>query len=103
MQTQNNMTTSTEKFQAAKSKSSWFNKTLAFSLLSFILGAAIAIPATSSYISSQNKKATASKATLSPKPVVKKPQNVNLAKPPVQNVQPQPLQNTQVAASSVVK
>jgi hypothetical protein len=101
MQTQNNITTSTEKFQAAKLKSSWFNKTLAFSLLSFILGAAIAIPATSSYISSQAKKASAAKASLSPKPVVKKPQNVNLAKPPVQNAQPS--QNTQLAVSSVAK
>jgi uncharacterized membrane protein len=95
MQSQNITTTPTEKFQAAKSKSSWFNKTLAFSLMSFVLGAAIAIPATSSYISSQSKKATAAKPTLAPKPVIKKPQNVNLAKPPVTN--------NQVTVSSVAK
>jgi hypothetical protein len=96
MQTQNNITTSTEKFQAAKSKSSWFNKTLAFSLLSFVLGAAIAVPATSSYINSQIKKASANKV-LAPKPaVVKKPQNVNLAKPPITN-------NNQVTVSSAAK
>jgi hypothetical protein len=95
MQSQNITTTPTEKFQAAKSKSSWFNKTLAFSLLSFVLGAAIAVPATSSYINSQIKKASANKV-LAPKPtVVKKPQNVNLAKPP--------LTNNQVTVSSVAK
>ena len=84
-----NITTPTEHFKAAKSKSkhSWFNKTLAFSLLSFVLGAAIAVPATSSYMTTQFKKASAAKVAPVKKTTVKPPVKVDLSKPPVQNVQ----------------
>ncbi len=86
-----NITTPAENFKSAKSKSSWLNKTLAFSLLSFLLGAAIAVPATSSYMTAQFKKASASK-TLPGKQTVKKqtpkaPVKVDLSKPPLEKSQ----------------
>ena len=86
-----NITTPEENFKAAKSKSSWFNKTLAFSLLSFVLGAAIAVPATSSYMTAQFKKVSASKAIQNKKatvkPAAKAPVKVDLSKPPIERNQ----------------
>jgi hypothetical protein len=96
------ITTAADNFKAAKSKSSWFNKTLAFSLLSFVLGAGIAVPATSSYMTAQFKKASAAKVAPVKKITAKPPVKVDLSKPPVQNVQTvNPTSST--AVSSVAK
>ena len=65
-------------------KKSFFNKTLAFSLVSFVLGAGVAVPATSIYIKNQIKKSNASAAPIK-KPAVKIPSKVNLNNPPIAN------------------
>ncbi len=100
-----NITTPAENFKAAKSKSSWFNKTLAFSLLSFVLGAAIAVPATSSYMTAQFKKVSASKV-LAPKkatvkPAAKAPVKVDLSKPPIEKAQIVNPSSTAVVSSEI--